>query len=41
MRNLREVLMQAQDWGVAVGHFNIADLVLLKAVFGLACRADA
>jgi fructose-bisphosphate aldolase class II len=33
MDNLRNVLEQAQKSGVAVGHFNIADLVLLKAVF--------
>ncbi len=33
---LREVLEQAQKNGVAIGHFNIADLVLLKAVFAAA-----
>jgi fructose-bisphosphate aldolase class II len=33
MHTLREVLVQAQEKGVAIGHFNIADLVLLKAVF--------
>ena len=33
MQTLREVLQQAQQRGVAVGHFNISDLVLLKAVF--------
>ena len=33
---LREVLEQAQKNGVATGHFNIADLVLLKAVFAAA-----
>src|ERR1700731_4245666 len=33
---LRNVLEQAQENGVAVGHFNIADLVLLKAVLGAA-----
>jgi len=36
MRVLRDVLEQAQRDGVAVGHFNVADLVLLKAVFGAA-----
>lgn len=36
MRGLRDVLEQAQKEGVAVGHFNIADLVLLKAVFASA-----
>lgn len=33
MRKLSEVLQQAQSSRVAIGHFNIADLVLLKAVF--------
>jgi ketose-bisphosphate aldolase len=33
MHRLREVLAQAQEKGVAIGHFNVADLVLLKAVF--------
>jgi fructose-bisphosphate aldolase, class II len=33
MQTLREILEQAQKNGVAVGHFNIADLVMLKAVF--------
>jgi ketose-bisphosphate aldolase len=33
---LRNVLEQAQENGVAVGHFNVADLVLLKAVFAAA-----
>jgi fructose-bisphosphate aldolase class II len=36
MRGLRDVLEQAQKKGVAVGHFNISDLVLLKAVFAAA-----
>jgi fructose-bisphosphate aldolase class II len=36
MQNLREVLDQAQGKSVAVGHFNIADLVLLQAVFASA-----
>jgi len=36
MHTLREVLEQTQKNGVAVGHFNIADLVLLKAVFASA-----
>jgi fructose-bisphosphate aldolase class II len=36
MRGLRDVLQQAQKNGVAVGHFNVADLVLLKAVFAAA-----
>src|SRR6267143_4628791 len=36
MRELRDVLEQTQKNGVAVGQFNIADLVLLKAVFASA-----
>ena len=33
MQNLRNALQQAQEKGVAIGHFNVSDLVLLKAVF--------
>ena len=33
MKTLREVLSEAQQNGVAVGHFNISDLAGLKAVF--------
>lgn len=33
MNTLREILEQAQETGIAIGHFNVADLVLLKAVF--------
>ena len=40
MQNLREVLKHAQEEGVATGHFNIADLVLLKAVFAAAQEVD-
>ena len=36
MHGLRDVLEQSQKNGVAIGHFNIADLVLLKAVFSSA-----
>src|SRR5690242_7778910 len=36
MHKFRDVLKHAQDKRVAVGHFNIADLVLLKAVFAAA-----
>jgi fructose-bisphosphate aldolase, class II len=36
MHVLRDVLEQTQKNGVAIGHFNIADLVLLKAVFASA-----
>jgi fructose-bisphosphate aldolase, class II len=33
MHSFQEILQEAQQNGVAVGHFNISDLVLLKAVF--------
>ena len=36
MHHLRVVLTQAQERKAAVGHFNIADLVLLQAVFASA-----
>jgi len=36
MHVLRDVLQETQKNGVAIGHFNIADLVLLKAVFAAA-----
>ena len=36
MHALRDVLEQAQKNGVGVGHFNVADLVMLKAVFAAA-----
>src|SRR4051794_5198535 len=36
MHNLREVLERAQAKGVAVGHFNISDLAMLKGVFAAA-----
>jgi fructose-bisphosphate aldolase, class II len=36
MHVLRDVLEQTQKNGLAIGHFNIADLVLLKAVFAAA-----
>src|SRR4051812_33561588 len=36
MNTLREALAQAQASGTAIGHFNVADLVLLKAVFAVA-----
>jgi fructose-bisphosphate aldolase class II len=36
MQSLRNILAQAQAAGTAVGHFNVADLVLLKAVFAAA-----
>ncbi len=36
MNSLREHLREAQDAGKAIGHFNVSDLVLLKAVFAAA-----
>ena len=33
MQTLRDALQQAQQRGVAIGHFNVSDSVLLKAVF--------
>jgi fructose-bisphosphate aldolase class II len=33
---LREILARAQAAGAAIGHFNVADLVLIKAVFASA-----
>ena len=36
MQRLRDALTKAQENGVAIGHFNIADMVLLKAVFASA-----
>lgn len=36
MKLLQELLKEAQQNGRAIGHFNISDLVLLKAVFGAA-----
>src|SRR5208282_3702125 len=36
MNSLRELLQEAQQGGRAIGHFNISDLVLLKAVFAAA-----
>src|SRR6266567_3926438 len=36
MRQLRDLLQEARENGGAIGHFNISDLVLLKAVFAAA-----
>jgi fructose-bisphosphate aldolase, class II len=33
MVTLSEVLKQADTQGIAIGHFNVSDLVTLKAVF--------
>jgi fructose-bisphosphate aldolase class II len=33
MHGLRHVLEQTEKNGVAIGHFNVSDLVLLKAIF--------
>ena len=40
MQTLREALEQTQQRGVAIGHFNISDLVLLKAVVAAANELD-
>jgi fructose-bisphosphate aldolase class II len=40
MQTLRQALDQAQQRGVAIGHFNISDLVLLKAVVAAARELD-
>jgi fructose-bisphosphate aldolase, class II len=40
MHSLRNVLEQTQRNGVAVGHFNVADLVLLKAVFAAGLKLE-
>ena len=40
MQALRDVLQQTQQRGVAIGHFNISDLVLLKAVVAAARELD-
>jgi fructose-bisphosphate aldolase, class II len=36
MHSLRDILKKAQETKVAIGHFNVSDLVLLKAVFAAA-----
>ena len=36
MHALRDLLVQAEETGTAIGHFNVTDLVLLKAVFAAA-----
>jgi fructose-bisphosphate aldolase class II len=33
MQTLRQILEQAETNRVAIGHFNISDLITLKAVF--------
>jgi fructose-bisphosphate aldolase, class II len=40
MPSLRNLLQEAQEKRVAIGHFNISDLVLLKAVFAAAQEVD-
>ncbi len=40
MHDIRNVLELARKSGAAVGHFNVADLVLLKAVFSSAQELD-
>src|ERR1700745_3123893 len=41
MQTLKGVLQQAQQRGSAIGHFNVSDLVLLKAVFSSAQELHA
>jgi fructose-bisphosphate aldolase, class II len=41
METLRKVLQQAETKGVAIGHFNISELVTLKAVFEAARDLNA
>jgi fructose-bisphosphate aldolase class II len=41
MMTLRDALERAQATSTAVGHFNVVDLVLLKAVFGAAQEVKA
>ena len=40
MQTLRDVLLQAGKRGDAIGHFNVSDLTLLKAVFSAAQDVD-
>jgi fructose-bisphosphate aldolase, class II len=40
METLRNVLLRSQNQGVAVGHFNVSDQVLLKAVVAAAAEVD-
>jgi fructose-bisphosphate aldolase, class II len=40
MHSLRDILKRSQETRVAIGHFNISDLVLLKAVFAAAKELD-
>jgi fructose/tagatose bisphosphate aldolase len=41
MKTLREVLEEAERSRVAVGHFNISDLIMLKAVVESAQELNA
>lgn len=40
MQRLRDALTEVQKNGLAIGHFNVADIVLLKAVFAAAREVD-
>jgi fructose-bisphosphate aldolase, class II len=40
MQTLRQVIEQSQQRGVAIGHFNISDLILLKAVVAAGRELD-
>ena len=39
MKTLRDVLTQSEKDGVALGHFNVANFVMLKAVLGAAAES--
>ena len=41
METLRKILEQGETNGVAIGHFNISDLVTLKAMFETARDPNA
>ena len=36
MKTLKEIIKEAEDGKVAVGHFNVSDCVGVKAIFGAA-----
>ncbi len=36
MKTFREILQKAESDGVAIGHFNVADFTMIKAVFNAA-----
>ena len=40
METLRTILTRSEKQGVALGHFNVSDLVLLKAVLAAAAEIE-